>query len=112
MQTTYSGLRKRITGLPAWFTGLQTEFSGDVLQRVRQALRLELKDIATRTKIGLSQLRAIEGELWDALPAQVYLRGFLQEYAKCLRLDSAQVVRSYLERYQRARGLEPAERRN
>lgn len=89
-----------------------TEFSGDVLQRVRQALRLELKDIATRTKIGLSQLRAIEGELWDALPAQVYLRGFLQEYAKCLRLDSAQVVRSYLERYQRARGLEPAERRN
>lgn len=81
-----------------------TEFSGEILQRVRQALRLELKDIATRTKIGLSQLRAIEGESWDALPAQVYLRGFLQEYAKCLRLDSGQVVRSYLERYARARG--------
>lgn len=81
----------------------ETEFTGPLLQRVRESRQLELVDIATRTKIGVSQLRAIEAEQWDTLPATVYLRGFLIEYAKCLRLDATQVARSYLTRYGRLR---------
>lgn len=81
-----------------------TEFTGPLLQRVREARRMDLNEIATRTKIGLAQLKAIEAEQWDALPASVYLRGFLVEYAKCLRLPAPQVARSYMERYLRSRG--------
>ncbi|MCS6915127.1 MAG: helix-turn-helix domain-containing protein [Myxococcota bacterium] len=82
----------------------ETEFTGPLLQRLRESRQIELPDIAARTKIGIAQLRAIEAEQWDALPASVYLRGFLTEYAKCLRLEPQQVVRSYLERFQRERG--------
>ena len=78
-----------------------TVFSGDLLRKVRESRGIDLQEIAARTKIGLARLRAIEAEQWDALPAPVYLRGFLVEYAKCLRLDAAQVARTYLERQQR-----------
>lgn len=81
--------------------GAETEITGSLLQQVRQARQLELVEIATRTKIGIAHLRAIEAEQWAQLPAPVYLRGFLTEYAKCLRLPPQQVVQSYLQRLQR-----------
>ena len=37
----------------------------------------------------------------ESLPALVYLRGFLMEYARTLKLDAVQVSRTYLERYQK-----------
>ncbi len=82
----------------------ETVFTGSLLQQVREARKLDLGEIASRTKIGLAQLRAIEAEQWEQLPASVYLRGFLIEYAKCLRLDAPQVARTYLDRMGRARG--------
>jgi flagellar biosynthesis protein FlhG len=80
----------------------QTEFTGELLRRIREARAIDLADIAQRTKIGASHLRAIEAERYEALPALVYLRGFLVEVARCLRLDTAQVTRTYLERFRRA----------
>ncbi len=78
-----------------------TEFTGALLRKVRESRGIDLGEIATRTKISLARLRAIEDEQWDALPAPVYLRGFVVEYAKCLRLNTAQVARTYLDRQQR-----------
>ncbi len=80
-----------------------TEFTGPLLRSIREARAIELADIAQRTKIGLSHLRAIEEERWEQLPALVYLRGFLVEMARFLRLDAGQVCRTYLERYLRER---------
>ena len=80
-----------------------TEFTGDLLRRIREARSIDLADIAQRTKIGASHLRAIEEERWELLPAVVYLRGFLVEYARCLKLDPGQLTRTYLERFQRER---------
>ena len=37
--------------------------------------------------------------IFAALPASVYLRGFVQEIAKFLKLDPTQVARTYLRRY-------------
>ena len=39
--------------------------------------------------------------LFRSLPAQVYVRGFVAEIAKTLRLDHEQVSRSYLKRLRR-----------
>jgi cytoskeletal protein RodZ len=44
-------------------------------------------------------LRSIEEETWSAMPAQVYLRGFLVEVARFLKLDVQHVTRSYLARF-------------
>ena len=76
----------------------ETEFTGPLLTKVRESLGVEIEDIARRTKISASHLRAIEAEEYHALPALVYTRGFLQQVAKCLELDPTQVTRTYLRR--------------
>lgn len=76
----------------------ETEFTGSLLSKVRESLGIEVEEIARRTKISASYLRAIEAEEYQSLPALVYTRGFLQQVAKCLELDPAQVTRTYLRR--------------
>ena len=80
-----------------------TEFTGALLRAIREARGIDLADIAQRTKIGISHLRAIEDERWELMPASVDLRGFLVQYARALRLDMGRVSRSFLERFQKAR---------
>lgn len=78
--------------------GPDTEFSGAVLRKVREAQGVDIAEISERTKIGRLHLSAIEDEAWAELPAEVYVRGFLVEVAKFLRLDPAQVQRTYMRR--------------
>jgi flagellar biosynthesis protein FlhG len=89
--------------------GPDTEFSGGLLRKVRESMGLELADISATTKIARSHLQALEDERFDDLPAMVYARGFLVEFAKQLRLDPAQVQKTYLRRLREdraARGKE------
>jgi flagellar biosynthesis protein FlhG len=77
----------------------ETEFTGALLRKVREALGTELEDIAARTKISINYLRAVESEDFAKLPALVYTRGFVHEIARCLDLDPTQVTRTYLKRF-------------
>jgi flagellar biosynthesis protein FlhG len=76
----------------------ETEFTGELMRRIREANGIELTEIAARTKITLPHLNALEAERYDELPAEVYVRGFVQLVARQLKLDPAQVVRSYIRR--------------
>jgi flagellar biosynthesis protein FlhG len=76
----------------------ETQFTGALLSKVREAQGVDIAEIAARTKIAAAHLRAIEQDQFEALPALVYTRGFLQELAKFLRLDPAQVAKTYLKR--------------
>jgi flagellar biosynthesis protein FlhG len=78
--------------------GPDTEFTGALLRKVRESQGIELIEISSRTKISRSHLVALEEEVYDDLPAIVYVRGFVTELAKYLRLDPAQVQRTYLRR--------------
>jgi flagellar biosynthesis protein FlhG len=78
--------------------GGETEFTGRLLQKVREAQGVEIEDIAKHTKIAAAYLRAIESEAFAELPAHVYTRGFVRELAKFLKLDPTQVSRTYLRR--------------
>ena len=78
-----------------------TEFTGALLRAVRESQGVEVRDIAQRTKIGTGYLQAIEGDDYASLPAPVYVRGFVSQMAKVLRLDSGQVSRTYVRRYER-----------
>ncbi len=78
--------------------GPDTVFTGDLLRKVRDSQGIELVEISARTKISKVHLTAIEDEAFDALPAPVYVRGFLGELAKFLKLDPATVQKSYLRR--------------
>ena len=76
-----------------------TEFSGALLRAVRESQGTGLEQISERTKVGTNYLRCIEADAFDELPAAVYVRGFVTEFAKCLKLDPEQVSQSYLRRY-------------
>jgi flagellar biosynthesis protein FlhG len=78
--------------------GPETEFTGALLRKVREAHGVEIGDISDRTKIGKAHLTAIEEEDFAGLPAPVYVRGFVAELAKFLRLDPPQVQRTYMRR--------------
>jgi flagellar biosynthesis protein FlhG len=76
----------------------ESEFTGVLLRKVRESKGVEVEEIAKHTKISSAHLRAIEAEDFANLPAMVYTRGFVQQLAKFLGLDSAQVTRTYLRR--------------
>ena len=78
--------------------GPDTEFTGPLLRKVRESQGLELGDLSAKTRIGRGYLQAIEEERFAELPALVYTRGFLVEFAKQLRLDPVQVNKTYLRR--------------
>jgi flagellar biosynthesis protein FlhG len=70
--------------------------TGAVLRGVREKRGISLEKIAEKSKIGLRYLQYIEADRHKDLPARVYLRGFLQEYARALGLEPGKVADSYL----------------
>ena len=85
--------------MPEPIIDANTEITGELLKTLREARGIDLAEISQRTKVSVHHLRSIEDEAWGAMPAQVYLRGFLVEFARFLRLDVQHVTRSYLARY-------------
>lgn len=76
----------------------ETQFTGALLRKVRESQGIEISDIAQRTKISGTHLNAIENEATGDLPAAVYVQGFVQTVAKFLKLDPAQVSKTYMRR--------------
>ncbi len=77
--------------LPAVLTGAD-------LRRIREARGLSLRHIATVTKIGVRFLEYVEEDRFDFLPASVYLRGFLQAYARLVGIDPRGAADAYMSR--------------
>lgn len=70
--------------------------NGEYLRQVRRELDVSLQDIATRTKIGLSMLRYIEDDRIEDLPAKVYLKGYLSQMCRLLKLPVPETPDRYL----------------
>jgi len=85
-----------------------TPGSGAELRAERERLHLALETIAEKTKIRPNHLLALEEERFGDLPAVVFVRGFLREYARCLALPGDEVCNLYMKRYRdwhESRGL-------
>ena len=72
---------------------------GAWLKHLREARKVTLEEIAAVTKIHISQLRHLEGDQQEKLPAPAFIRGFLTSYARHLKIDEDQV----LERFSKTR---------
>src|SRR6266568_4897891 len=68
---------------------------GEELRREREIRGISLKEIADATKISKRFLEAIERNDHRTLPAPVFTRGFVREYAKYLGLSSDEIVNRY-----------------
>ncbi len=75
--------------------------TGADLRRLREGRGVSLREIAQASKIGIRFLEYIEADRFPFLPAPVYLRGFLQEYAKVVGLDPRRTAEAYMARVPR-----------
>ena len=68
---------------------------GNYLRSFRLEKRISLENISRETKIGLRNLIHIEMENHDKLPAEVFVKGYLQAYADVVGVNKSEVIRLY-----------------
>ena len=65
------------------------------LRNGRAQKNLSLDDVAKVTKIQPRILERLEAGRLDGLPADVFVRGFVRSFARCVGLDEAEALRRY-----------------
>lgn len=75
-----------------------SEYNGEFLKKVREYKKVDVSRMSDMTKISKTFLQYIENEEVDKMPAIVYVRGFVYQYAKVLKLNPDLVANSYLQR--------------
>lgn len=73
-----------------------SEYTGPFLKKVREYKNVSLDRMAEMTRISKSLLSAIEAEDIPKLPADVYVRGYVYQYAKVLKLNPDNVANSFI----------------
>jgi hypothetical protein len=75
---------------------------GQLLRQERELRDIPLDRIEQATRIRSAQLRAIEDDRLEALPAEAYARGFVRTYAEYLGLNGDDVVSIFNEQWNRS----------
>lgn len=79
----------------------QTVFDGPFLRKVRQYKNINLDQLSKETRISRSYLAAVEADDFEALPAAVFVRGFVAQIARVLGLSEAAATQSYMSRFKK-----------
>lgn len=80
------------------------DFDGYFLKDIREYKNVTLDKMSEMTRIMKTYLVYIENNEYTKLPATAYIRGFVYQYAKCLKLNPDTVANSYINRVKQARG--------
>ncbi len=72
------------------------EFTGKFLKEIREYKNVTIERLAEMTRISKTHLTAMENEDIPKLPADVYVRGYVYQYAKVLKLNPEQVATSFM----------------
>ncbi|MBI5181581.1 MAG: helix-turn-helix domain-containing protein [Nitrospirae bacterium] len=72
------------------------EFNGKMLKLIRERKGMSLSFIAEKTRISIIYLEHIEADRYRRLPAEVYLKNYLMQYARAIGLDPKKVAESYM----------------
>jgi len=70
---------------------------GVKLQQLREQQGLELRKVSEETRISISNLLAIEGEHYDQLPADTFIRGLITIYGNFLGIDGPEAAKFFLQ---------------
>jgi hypothetical protein len=74
----------------------EASFDGPAIRRMRESRGVTLESLAGETHIRRNFLVAIEEMTWGDLPERVFVRGFLTQIARVLRVDAKTLVEGYL----------------
>ena len=93
-----SSLQRASEGVAGSLPAVDLSHPGAYLRRCRKQLGFSLREMTERTRI--QGLDNIEGEQFDSLPPEPYLKGFVLEYARELGVRELEALaNSYLDRY-------------
>lgn len=79
-----------------------SEWTGAALKNAREQKGVTIEELSETTKVSKTYLRAIEEENFTRLPAAVFVRGFVTQFARSLHLPDEVVTRDYMLRFKRA----------
>ncbi len=80
-----------------------TEFDGAMIAKVRQYKKINLEQMSQETRISKTYLSAVESQAFDALPAAVFVRGFIVQISRLLGIDEKVAADSYMKIYKQHR---------
>jgi cytoskeletal protein RodZ len=72
-----------------------TESIGHFLKNAREARRMSLAEVSRVTRIPVPTLESLEGDHFDDLPGEVFVRGFLKSYAQAVKIVPEDVLARY-----------------
>lgn len=67
---------------------------GARLAEAREGLKLSAADVARQLKLSVAQVEALESGQFDRLPGSVFVRGFIRNYARLVKLDPDELLRA------------------
>ncbi len=68
---------------------------GELLLAARERAGLSLEEVSQETRLAVKNLEYLETDNFEALPAKVYVRGFIRTYAAYLHLDVEHLLSKY-----------------
>ena len=68
---------------------------GGALRQARETQGLSVQDVASKLRLGLKQIDAIEADQFEKLPEPTIVRGFIRNYAKLLKINSEPLLDAY-----------------
>ena len=81
---------------------------GSTLREARERAGFSLQDLATRTRIPIKSLRAIEENDFASVPSGIFVRGFIRSYAQEVGVDPSKAVADYRSMTEPAVGSTPS----
>ncbi len=76
------------------------ESPGKYLKAERESRNLSLREVSESTRIREPLLKALEEDQYELISSPVYVKGFLNAYARYLGLDSNNIILQYRENYE------------
>jgi cytoskeletal protein RodZ len=79
---------------------------GSYLRRERENRSIALGDVSRTTKIPVRSLERLEAGEYESLPGEVFVRGFIKSYARCVGIDDENALLVYDSERERRRSDE------
>lgn len=76
-------------------SGTPVQGPGYILKTEREKLGYSQKEIATQLNLQTDVIDALENEAKERLPASTYVRGYIRNYAKIVKLNAEELIRLY-----------------
>ncbi|MBP3721698.1 MAG: helix-turn-helix domain-containing protein [Selenomonadaceae bacterium] len=70
---------------------------GEVLRKARENQNLTIEDLERETSIRKAYIAAIEEEDFDALPSDVYIKGFIRNLSRFLHTDGDALISEFID---------------